>query len=130
VQIKKGFTLIEVVVSLGILAMVFAGTVTLVVSVFNLELSSRSLTEAVAIAQGKMAETVAGLDGGCTMNNLVSVNDQPVGEKYTYSVLEESFDYGFNLSSTNFIKIKVVVEWEYKGLGGRSYELEQIVRRN
>lgn len=130
---KKGFTLVEVVVALGILAIVFTGTVTLVVNVFNLELSSRSLTEAVAIAQGKMAETVASLDGGCFINTPISMTEPvPIDDKYTYLISNEAFDYSVTdgFTSENFLKIKVTVSWEDKGIGERTYELEQIVRNN
>lgn len=127
-ETKKGFTLVEVIVALGILAVVFVGTVTLIVNVVNLELSSRNLTEAVAIAQGKLAEAIVPINGGCTASTPTDVLPTPAGEKYTYEInFEDNYNFG---GLSNFIKVEVKVNWKDKGLGQREYKIDQIVRKN
>jgi type II secretory pathway pseudopilin PulG len=61
---KKGQTLVETVVALGILAIVLTGTISLVVNIVSLVLSSRNKTEAMALAEKGLAEAVAGVENG------------------------------------------------------------------
>lgn len=68
-QIKRGQTLIEVVVSLTILIFVFMGTITLIINTVNLTLSSRDKTEAMALAQKSLTEAKVYLSGGCNASN-------------------------------------------------------------
>lgn len=122
-QTKRGFTLVEVVVALGILALVFSGVVTLVVQVVNLELGARRQTEAVALAQGKMAEQVALICDDCsetvTPEDIIDQEDNG----YIYDIYFDDGPY------TNFVTIKVVVTWTDKGIGDRDYSITQAVRK-
>jgi prepilin-type N-terminal cleavage/methylation domain-containing protein len=52
----KGFTLIEVVVALGILTVALVGSITLVISVVNLAMVTRDQTEATALLQQGMSD--------------------------------------------------------------------------
>jgi prepilin-type N-terminal cleavage/methylation domain-containing protein len=130
---KKGFTLIEVVVALGILAAVFAGTVTLVVTVVKLALSSRIKTEAITLAQkglavqiqntykapkgvpvSSYAETLDGI-------NLIARTEDPTTADFdlTSNGSSVSFD------SDGFYHITSTVTWP----GSKPYVLEQYVRK-
>lgn len=84
-MVKKGQSLVEVVVSLSIVATVFATTVTLVVSVFNLSVSSRNLTEAVAISQRAMSEVIEDSREGCTRKK--------IDENLLYTITESTANY-------------------------------------
>lgn len=66
---NKGFSLIEMVVALGILVMVLSGAVTIIVSVVNLNLLSRNKTEAVAFAQDGVTIGTSTVSNGCFVYN-------------------------------------------------------------
>lgn len=132
-QTKKAFTLIEVVVALGILAIVFSGTVTLVVNVVNLQLSSRNRNEAVAKAQKVMSESVALISCGCSTDlSKISEGEKDTDTSLPYTLnVTENYNYNGSLSpadAAHFAKISILVTWEDKGLGEMNYPLEQIVR--
>lgn len=62
---KKGLTLVEVVVALGILAVVFSGTVTLVLNVTKLAMTAREKTLVTALAQRGIANIIKASTSGC-----------------------------------------------------------------
>lgn len=150
--IKKGQTLIEVVVALGILALVFTGTITLIVQVVNLELSAKNRTEAVTLAQRKLTEARIGIENGCSQTSYLEVGtengsivtlnfaviaDDNFDAGFPIGVVDASatsFDYGgppgLELDGNNFIRIISVVQWSDRGLPDETYTIEQIVRRN
>lgn len=139
---KKGQSLVEVLVAMGIITMVFAGTATLIVQVVNLELSARSRTEAVALGQKYLAENVSSIKEGC-LNNIttgVPETDNP-NDKYTAlnSCVLVNDDLSENTSTdcspgeidssvTNFVKIITEVTWQDKGLPEETYTASEIVR--
>jgi prepilin-type N-terminal cleavage/methylation domain-containing protein len=129
VRTNKGFTLIEVVVALGILAIVIAGTVTLIVEVVGLELTARVRTEAVALAQKNLAEAIASMENGCTNDALIS-GDWEEWDEGQYRVTQiEEFNYGEGLDNSNFIKVVSTVTWQDRKSADYSYEVSQIVRK-
>ena len=65
---KSGQSLVEVVVALGILGVIFTNIVVLVVYGFNLANASRKRTEAVAMAQKKMTESIILIQHNCPLN--------------------------------------------------------------
>jgi len=133
---KKGQTLIEVTVALGILAIVFAGTITLIVGVVNLSFSARNRTEAIALAQMKLAETASSILTGCNKTFPASTpRTRESGTIYHYRVdvntLAGSFSavYDNDLNHNNFAEIVVTVDWTNKGLPDENYVIKQIVRK-
>lgn len=129
---KRGQTLVEVVVALGILAMVFAGVVTLIVRVVDLELMARDRTVAVSLAQKKLAETVGNLGDGCNVSDYTIPNGSIVeGSKtFNYSgAINNSFDYSNELNNKNFVEITIKVDWQEKSGSVSKYELKQVVRK-
>lgn len=131
---KKGQTLVEVIVALGILAFVFAGTVTLIVQVVNLELAARNRTEAVALAQKYMALNIQSMGNGCT--NLGVEQDKDQGqiphEKYNIDSIFTYYDSNLAnevaLLSASFVKIDVKIDWINKGNNPEDYTLTQFER--
>ncbi|MDY6822574.1 MAG: type II secretion system minor pseudopilin GspI [Thermodesulfobacteriota bacterium] len=60
---KSGFTLIEIMVAMAIFALAFTGLFRLFSQTITAETATRFYTVAPIIAQGKMAEAVAGMHG-------------------------------------------------------------------
>jgi prepilin-type N-terminal cleavage/methylation domain-containing protein len=133
---KKGFSLIEVIVALGIVTMVFAGTITLIVQVVNLQLQARNRTEAVAIAQRQMANAMVNIGGGCAYTEYVRENQSVPGTIYRYDIFAnkngEVFSYsgsgGNTIDESNFMQIRVVVRWTSRGINQQHTSL-QLVRK-
>lgn len=127
---KRGISLIEVVVALGIIAIVFAGTITLIISVVNLEMSARARTEAVAITQKYLALNVHALGTGCQKNNIAPIDDSS-GDPY--QVTAQITSVGDDLVTQNndggFLRIEIITTWNYKSLGQETYNLAQVVRK-
>lgn len=124
---KKAFTLVEVIVALGILALVFSGVVSLVFRVVNLEVGARRQTEAVALAQGILAEKIVPLCDGCTPATLTDISDTDGPKGYTYSV-----EYLENPEITideALILVKVTVKWSDTSIGDQSYVIQEVVRK-
>lgn len=127
---RKGQSLVEVVVALGIVSIVFSGTVTLIVQTVNLELSARDRTEAINYAQKILNEKVVEIEGGCNLEYTTGEVSGPPFGKYnsTINVNNNFTSYGNGLDSANFIEITSRVTWKPKGLPDDKYEVKQIVR--
>lgn len=132
---KKGLTLIEVVVALGILTVVFAGVVTLIVQIVSLELSSRDRTQAIALAQGKLAEVTASLSNGCSnvspVTNSTPINFGEPNARFSYTVSENTnISYGtapYLIQSPDYSEITVNVFWNDRISSGNNVKLSQVV---
>ncbi len=79
-MIRRGESIVEVVVACGILSMLFAGVATMIVSSVALNNDARLRMEAVSLAQSKLnSYVVSGAgdlqSGSCLIN--ISVNDTP-----------------------------------------------------
>lgn len=105
---KTGQSLVEVVVALGILGVIFSNIVVLVVYGFNLANASRKRTEAVAMAQKKMTESIILIQHNCPINE--SGTDL-TGDEYalTLQILLNSSKYKIAETTENNIKSEVVV---------------------
>ncbi|MDD3481153.1 MAG: prepilin-type N-terminal cleavage/methylation domain-containing protein [Patescibacteria group bacterium] len=144
-QTKRGISLVEVVVALGIIAIVFSGVITLIISAVNLELSARTRTEAIARNQKNLAEVVQLLESGCAKdaNNLpgeVLEGDFTINTycRRTNDILVEydpfdpedttasSSDCGDLTTDDNYIKIISKISWSEKGVD-EYYVISQIV---
>jgi prepilin-type N-terminal cleavage/methylation domain-containing protein len=131
---KKGFSLIEVVVALGIFAVVFAGTVTLVARVVSLELSARDRTTGIALAQGKMEETIANFDSSCPNGSIQTASNLPFtnNPKFRYTIINSNISYssgvGPYISSPDFTEATVTVTWN-NNLGSNSFSLKRILNK-
>jgi prepilin-type N-terminal cleavage/methylation domain-containing protein len=68
---KKGFTLLEVVVALGILAIALAGAVTLVTTALHLMTTARDTTQANVLVQKGLSDGIASV---CTTCNATTIN--------------------------------------------------------
>lgn len=139
---KKGFTLIELVVAMGILTMVFAGTVTLIISVVNLAMSTRTKTTVVALAQKGLAESIREyrMNPAPTGNNLCSslFDSLPLDDAPEISDIsciinpdpDPAWNFSDGYSYENFTKIEVTVKWTAKGAQtSQSYKLVQTIKR-
>lgn len=134
---KKGQTLVEVVVALAIIALVFAGTVTLIANLSNLILSSRNKTEAIALAQGGMATLIemsrancsaelSIYDGGHILNGIEYIIEGR-SEYYIVDVNNE-FVSTTDLSSAEYVRFNLKVEWEDKSIGSNEYKYSEIIK--
>lgn len=130
----KGLTLIELVVAMGILAMVFAGTITLIIFVVNLAFSARLKTTAVALAQKKLTEEISTFradpsnpslyicprtlsvpsDSGLSSADVCITPNPPVPSE-----------------SGDFVMITVTVRWNVRGAPTQlNYPLSQVIRKS
>ena len=75
---NKGQSLVEVIVALGILAIVFASVVTLVVYALNMAVSARNRTEAIALAQEKVADATNLIQGNCPVLTATDVDQNGI----------------------------------------------------
>lgn len=156
---KSGQSLVEVVISLGILGMVFTNIVVLVVYGFNLANASRKRTEAVVMAQEKMTESIILIQHNCPINvdgadaslsgepgtyasSLNTLINGKVGipkaepEKGFYTVIQIRKPAVAETSSNKldrgkFYFITVEIHWADKGIDNDSiYRLDQLIRIN
>jgi len=156
---KAGQSLVEVVISLGILGVIFADIVVLVVYGFNLANASRKRTEAVVMAQEKMTESIIIIQHNCPINidgadpslagepgvyasNLTSLIKDKIGipvdepEKGFYTDIQirkptvaETDSNRLNREKFYFITIEI--HWADKGIADDSiYRLDQLIRIN
>jgi prepilin-type N-terminal cleavage/methylation domain-containing protein len=140
---KKGFTLIEVVVALGILTIVLSATVTLIIQVVNLAMITRDKTEATALVQKGLSEKISDIkkcggtltDSSSVVNgkNLYVYIDKEKDASGNYTVVDNDVNIlgtrGSSITSANFYKIIAVVKWNFRGIEYTS-EATQYVGKN
>lgn len=136
---KRGQSLVEVLVAVSIITLVFAGTATLIVQVVNLELSARSRTEAVALGQKYLSESLINIQESCA-TNFTEIPDpfydpDDVAGKYkitqTCIALEDDLteDTGADCTENNFMRVNIDVTWQDKGIPvDETYTASQVVR--
>ena len=153
--VKPGQSLVEVVVALGIIAVIFSSIITMVVYSFNLAVASRNRTEAVAIAQEKMTDSIILIKSNCPLQNVDGNSlgsyttyltntldgqigeDNPSGFSTTITVRKPTAvnpndeTGGGNINIEKFYIVTVTVSWKDKGFTSNTvYQLDQLVRVN
>lgn len=132
---KKGQSLVEVIVALGIITLVFAGAITLIVNAVNLEISARNRTEATALAQRELALALQAVGEGCEKGTYEkTLTESWEGATYnikvnTIGIDENDLKTEKDFTSSDFAKITVTVSWKDKNLPEETYQLSQIVRK-
>jgi prepilin-type N-terminal cleavage/methylation domain-containing protein len=132
---KKGFSLIEVIVALGIFAVVFTGAVSLIGKIVSLEYSARDRTTGIALAQGKMEEVVADFQNRCPDGSILTapLTDFPGNPRFQYTVSNNinpnyiAFAGGPAISGANgYNEVTVAVSWRNR-LGVQGFSLKRII---
>jgi Tfp pilus assembly protein PilV len=145
---RRGETLIEVMVSFGIMSFVILGTSGLVTSLIAQITSTRTLTQAVTLAQEGLVQGVAIFDTQCdvreeNLSNLPIVKQDIVTKdvngihlsvdvRALDETTEETATDGTNDSLTfdhGFRKVIATTSWVDKAGNNRLYVLEQVVRK-
>lgn len=134
---KKGQSLVEVVVALGVIAIVFSGTVNLIVRVVGLNLDARDVTQATALAQKALTEAVSNTASNCTagVTTVPATNVNLGGKNFTYQVASSAYDISTagvvtSNASGAFLKVTATVSWNDREGDPRSNVVEQYIRRN
>lgn len=153
---KKGFTLIETVVALGILTIALTAAITLIVNVVNMSMLTRDKTEATALMQKGISDAAAAC-GGCRSSNLLSTpytlggtvtvdrygNEDPGGKpanKFTLSdggkTLTVLFYSDFDaineaagagqIDKTQFTMVASIVTWSIRGVNHSTRAIQYV----
>lgn len=152
---RKGESLVEVIVALGIFAFIFMGVVNIIASSITLNLSSRQRTEAVSKTQKKLNEYLATSTnlGACTISGRVaSVPPEPIvgtlegpadcntsaltdSTQTCYWVELADLDTaetssGVGIENPTFIKVISHGKWYTRLSGEQSFEISRIIRND
>lgn len=153
---KRGESLVEVIVALGILAFVFMGVVNVIASSITLNMSSRQRTEAIAMVQKNLSEylaknassdvctitaktaanpvsgTVVG-STGCNTNTLTDSTQTcywvELADLAVGGTNGESYSL-YGLNNDNFIKVISHGKWYTRILGEQSFEIDRVIKKN
>jgi type II secretory pathway pseudopilin PulG len=132
---NKGISLVELTVAMGILTMVFAGTVTLIIMVVNLSFNTGTKTVAIALAQRELTNKITAFranpdpNAPCTILNDISVPKVPSGISELRACISPA-PIDIN-GSTNFVLITSTATWKAKGDPSDSlYQMAQMLRKS
>lgn len=148
---KKGESLVEVVVALGIIAFVFMGVVNIIASSITLNVSARQRTEAVAMVQKNLNEYLASNSdvASCTVSGRTSqvvdpngcltktLNSSSDGACYWYEIASLNEDStkppvetfpGYDSAAKNFVKVISHGKWYTRVLGMQSFEVSRLMK--
>lgn len=109
---KKGFSLVEVVVALGILVAVFSITVILIIQTLNIAINTRKTTQGLLLAQKELNEEIIKIERGC---QLPADEEAPNNSGYTVRISHEEGPTINQVEESNLVKITVDVEWIARG---------------
>lgn len=128
-KMKKGQSLVEVMVSMTILILVIITIVSLILSIMNLNYRSRNKTEVLASIQSEITNAIVCLEGGGSCNVTKTVGIATI--TITVGALDASeVSNTYSLNDTNFQKIRAVATWRNKGDNSDSdITIDQIVRK-
>lgn len=146
---RRGESLVEVVVALGIIMFIFAGAVNIIANAITLNASARTRTEAVAKVQKNLNEYLASLDssGQCSVTPYASLpttiyestancstSAMTEGSATCYwvkvvniSSTEVSLVAAYGLNTTNFVKVISGSKWYTRVIGEQKFEAGRIV---
>ncbi|MEI7690661.1 MAG: type II secretion system protein [bacterium] len=154
---KRGQSLVEVVVALGIIGVIFTNIVVLIVYGFNLANASRNKTEAIAIAQQKMSESIILIQHNCPLNNINGASSSLADDTYANSleaiiqnkigVPQDNFTVVVDVRKPDtpletgtgdtaidrnlFYYINIQIKWADKGITANAvYSLDQLIKIN
>ena len=124
---KKGQSIVEVMVSLMLLAVALSGSISLILNVVNLALEARTKTKVVSFAQSRLANTVSGATSGCFVGIAAGARfdypDESAGSNiYSTSTIAPDSDFA------GLQKVVVEVVWTPKRGGTQTYTLAQLIR--
>lgn len=136
---KKGQTLVEVIVALGILTMIVTAVITMIVAAMNLLANSRIKTEAVAFAQKRIADAIAAYDFGnpCIINPVSIPTDTMTDSNGTVITVTmntsnltagEKTSFGGPGPADKFIKMIATATWDYRGVASDPIVIVEYVR--
>ena len=109
---SRAVTLIELMITIGVLAIVLIGLLQLFVYCFNLNEISGNLTVAVSEAQGKMEEI-----RNHNFNDIVNdygPSGSP-GDTFNLAQLIGTGTININAINSGLLKIEIVVSWQNRG---------------
>jgi len=154
---KKGESLVEVIVALGIFAFIFMGVINMIASSITLNLSSRQRTEAISKTQknlneylagntnlgactisGRQVPAVADLEGTSGCNTAGFLNTAKDSTKTCYWVelqdlstaAPSEVNSALKLDKPTFIKVVSHGKWYTRVLGEQSFEISRIIRND
>lgn len=96
---RKGLTLIEVVVALGILAIVFSSTMSLVVNVVKLSVLSREKTQIVSLAQYGLSRARSSTASNCSKDIKSLPAENITGTPYSVVITVTDKNYSEDTNS-------------------------------
>lgn len=154
-QSKKGESLVEVVVSLGIMTFVFMGVVNIVLGAVTLNLTSRQRIQTIATTEKNLniwlAENrpdnscpltarplvvpppatryIAETPTGCAAITLSSTTS-PTCYWLELTDINDSTEANLGQTTANFIKISSHGKWYTRIIGESSFEISQVIRKN
>jgi prepilin-type N-terminal cleavage/methylation domain-containing protein len=103
----RGFTLIEVIIAIAVLAIALLALVGVTVSVINGNVFSRMMTTATTMAEDKMEELK-----NTSYANITPGGDSPTGGNYTYT---RAWLVNSNSPASGMKTITVTVTWSWQG---------------
>lgn len=150
---RKGESLVEVVVALGIFAFIFMGVVNIIAYSVTLNLSARQRTEVVAMVQKNLNEYLALYTntGACTVNNRLvnpvlnelpsagcAANPMSNSTQVCYWLEIANLDTanpnesvpGYDPATHNFVKVISHGKWYTRILGTQVFEISRILRND
>ena len=148
---KRGESLIEVMVSLSIIALIFAGAVNMVVGSVTLNLSSRQRLQSIATVQKKLNTWLAdnSSNNSCPVsrplnNGIINTSVEPSGSNCNslgvsdtvptcywleLSALDPTEKTPLGQTDDDFIKVTSHGMWYTRIIGSTSFEVSEIIRK-
>lgn len=148
---KKGESLVEVTVALGILTLILVSVVSIITGSVTLNLSARQRTEVVARVQKNLNEYLSGNtnQGACSITNrdlgivastaTCSLTDLPLTDSdntcYYIEIVDLSTSNpnettlpGYDAATSNFVKVISHGFWYTRVLGQQEFQISRVVR--
>jgi type II secretory pathway pseudopilin PulG len=126
---KKGLTLIELVVAMGLIIFVLSATMGVAISALNLAANSKLKAQAVEYTQEVMNECIFKYQKDPTITTCTGYSTKPASLSTVSVSIVKNFTAvpgGPDFDQNNFTKIKVSVTWKFHNLNS-TYFLMQFV---